>query len=540
MKKTLKINISGIVFQIDEDAYELLKKYLDAVSRKFGSSPEGKEILGDIEQRIAELLLARTGVQKEVVTIDDVNEVMHTMGNPEDFAEETPAGGEAGQKSREEEEDYSHERRRNRRLYRDPDNSVLGGICSGLGAYFNTDPVIFRILFVVFVFAWGITAVAYLLMWIIVPPARTAAQKLEMRGESVTIENIERSVREEFEAVKKSAGKLGRSETYSGVRTALGEMFHVLGLLIKGLARIILIFVGVVLILIGFGLLLGLLSAVVLHQTFISDIFTDSNVDLSQLSGLIFTHSDFQWIVLTLALVIGIPLIALIYGGIKMLFRFKARDKAVGLSLFLLWVISAITLTWMVVIDVQNFTSHEETDSRTALKSFRNKTLVLDVAPGKIDSLKKACSYFEKDEVRIYFNPGKHEYYGSPWLRIERADSTEASLMVEKGAQGLDRSRASEYANGISYHWIQNDTAIIFDPVYTAPKGQAWRAPHVTLELRVPEGTKLVFSPRMKEVLEEAEPDNWDEWSANIHNMRYDMPGKSFVMGKNGLREFNK
>lgn len=540
MKKTLKINISGIVFQIDEDAYELLKKYLDAVSRKFGSSPEGKEILGDIEQRIAELLLARTGVQKEVVTIDDVNEVMHTMGNPEDFAEEAPAGEATGEKSRDEAEDYSHERRRNRRLYRDTDNSVLGGICSGLGAYFNTDPVIFRILFVVFVFAWGITAVAYLLMWIIVPPARTAAQKLEMRGESVTIENIERSVKEEYEAVKKSAGRLGRSETYSGVRTALGEMFHVLGLLIKGLARIILIFVGVIFILAGFGLLLGLLSAVVLHQSFISDIFTDSNVDLSQLSGLVFSHADFQWIVLTLVLVIGIPLIALIYGGIKMLFRFKARDKAVGLSLFLLWVISAITLTWMVVIDVRNFASHEETDSRTALKSFHNKTVVLDVAPGKIDSLKKVCNYFEKDEVGIYFNPGKHEYYGSPWLRIERADSTQASLTVEKGAQGLDRSRAREYASGISYHWVQNDTAIIFDPVYLAPKGQAWRAPHVTLELRVPEGTKLVFSPRMKEVLEEAEPDNWDEWSANIHSMRFDMPGKSFVMGKNGLREFNK
>ena len=130
MKKTFTINISGTVFHIEDDAYEVLQKYLINLKNHFGTDEEGKEILSDIEARIAEIFSVKTDEDKRVITVDWVNEVIKTMGTPEDFAEEE---GEA-------EESIADEAKRKRRLYRDPDHRVLGGVCGGLGAYFNMDP----------------------------------------------------------------------------------------------------------------------------------------------------------------------------------------------------------------------------------------------------------------------------------------------------------------------------------------------------------------------------------------------------------------
>ncbi|MFW5822522.1 MAG: PspC domain-containing protein, partial [Tangfeifania sp.] len=127
MKKTFTINISGTVFHIEEDAYEVLQKYLVNLKKHFGTDEEGKEILADIEARIAEIFTENSLDEKKVITIDRVNQVIETMGTPEDFAEEEA----------EAEEIYTSETKRKRRLYRDPDRRVLGGVCGGLGAYFN-------------------------------------------------------------------------------------------------------------------------------------------------------------------------------------------------------------------------------------------------------------------------------------------------------------------------------------------------------------------------------------------------------------------
>ena len=141
MKRTLTINISGTVFNIDEDAYEKLQAYLLDINRYFGSDPEGREIIMDIEARIAELFQEKTKTGGNVVTIQHVDEVIEVMGRPSDFAAEE-----------EEDEEPTTQKKRTfhtgKRLYRDPEHQVLGGVCGGLGAYFNIDPVIFRLAFV--------------------------------------------------------------------------------------------------------------------------------------------------------------------------------------------------------------------------------------------------------------------------------------------------------------------------------------------------------------------------------------------------------
>jgi len=152
MKKAIKINLSGIIFHIDDDAYEKLKAYLDSISKHFSNKQESKEIIDDIESRIAELFQERVTEENQVITLEIVNEVIDIMGNPEDIAD----SGEGSEEKRTFHESYSS----SRRLYRDTENSVIGGVCGGLGAYFGIDPVIFRLLFVIFFFAGGASILA--------------------------------------------------------------------------------------------------------------------------------------------------------------------------------------------------------------------------------------------------------------------------------------------------------------------------------------------------------------------------------------------
>jgi len=210
MKKTVTINISGHMFYIDDDAYTRLQSYLDKIESTFRNQESGDEIISDIENRIAEIFNERINKETGVVTLDMVNDVIATMGEPEQFEE-----GEEDKKTSYTPPTTMVFRKANRRFYRDIDNRVLGGVCAGIAAYFDIDVVIIRILFVVLtLLTWGGLPLIYLILWIALPPARTTAQKLQMRGERITIENIERSIRDEYDEVKRKFGNFKQSKTY--------------------------------------------------------------------------------------------------------------------------------------------------------------------------------------------------------------------------------------------------------------------------------------------------------------------------------------
>ena len=212
MKKTFTINISGSIFHIDEDAYEKLQKYLQMLNRHFGTAVEGQEILQDIEARIAELFIEKTSNKMEVVTDSMVDEVMDRMGRPEDFME--PNDEEPTAKAQTGGSVQDGEPQIRRRLYRDGDNRVLGGVCSGLGAYFNIDMVILRVIFVVAIFiGFGASFLLYVILWIVVPKAKTTAQRLEMRGKEATVLNIEKSIKEEVNEIGENFNRFKNSES---------------------------------------------------------------------------------------------------------------------------------------------------------------------------------------------------------------------------------------------------------------------------------------------------------------------------------------
>jgi phage shock protein PspC (stress-responsive transcriptional regulator) len=193
MKKTISINLNNMLFNIDDDAYARLEEYLSRIEVHFAGQDESNEIMMDIEARIAELLNERLGGAKKVVSLIDIEEIIKIMGNPDDFAET----GQENEKTQQ-----THNAYRPKRIYRDPDNRILGGVCGGMGAYMNLDPVIFRIIFVILFLGFGVGLLIYLVFWIVIPEAKTTAQKLEMRGDPVNVSNIGSFIREEFENVK--------------------------------------------------------------------------------------------------------------------------------------------------------------------------------------------------------------------------------------------------------------------------------------------------------------------------------------------------
>jgi len=189
MKVTVNINLGGYAFNLDDDAYERLRQYMKSLEKEFSGEPSSAEIMSDIEGRIAELFRTRLNPYKQVITVKDVEEVKVILGSPEVIS-----GGEPSD---------SPPPRSQRRIYRDPDRRLIGGVCAGISAYLNWDPLIMRIIFAVMVVPGGFGLALYLILWIVLPEAKTTAQKLEMRGDPVTVENIKDSVKQEFDTVKK-------------------------------------------------------------------------------------------------------------------------------------------------------------------------------------------------------------------------------------------------------------------------------------------------------------------------------------------------
>lgn len=193
MKITVSINLGGYSFNIDEDAYDELKRYLRNLELHFANEESSSEILSDIETRMAELFRSGLTSYKQVITYEDVVRVIAVMGTPEDFEGEPQSA--SGRKV------YST---RYHRMYRDPDHRIIGGVCAGMGAYWRIDPLVLRIIFLALILAGGIGILIYLILYIVLPEARTTAQKIEMKGEPVNIKNIKESVKKEFDSVRKN------------------------------------------------------------------------------------------------------------------------------------------------------------------------------------------------------------------------------------------------------------------------------------------------------------------------------------------------
>jgi len=312
MKKTLSVNLGGTVFNIDEDAYVLLTDYLQDVKLHLGDEASSEEVLNDIEQRMSELFTEWMQGRRQVVTKGDVGKVIGILGRPEQYDNAEEEGASAKTESSGAEKDQQHtsgrSSERHRKLYRDPENAVLGGVCTGLSNYLNISVILLRIIF--FLLVWfGLSGVLmYILCWIIIPEARTASQRLEMQGEEVTIDNIEKKVREEYSKAKDRVGNYVSNshidENARSIGHSIGQFFVVI---MKAIVGLIAGIIGLT----GFIILMTLLFVLIVVGTGSVSFLNDWTCDWMPVQQLLLNPSTATLMTLGLILIIGIPFIAI-------------------------------------------------------------------------------------------------------------------------------------------------------------------------------------------------------------------------------------
>jgi len=527
MKKTFTVNIRGIVFHIDEDAYEVLNDYLQSIKQYFAKTEGGDEIISDIETRIAEMLRNSIGDEKQVITLDDIEKVIEVIGQPSEFGGE-PEDETAWQQK-------SEKSKTIKRLYRNPDRSILGGVCGGLGAYFHTDPVWFRLAFVIFSLpGLGTPLLIYVILWIVIPEARTVAEKLQMKGEKVNISNIEKSIREEIGNLKnkfndftkdaKQTFKKKSATHRSDFRNVGNALTKVLELFVK----VILIFTGIILLIVGISLIAAFLITIFGwgEQIFILDselIY----VSLSAMSELIFGNTGSNVFFKTgLILFVGIPLFLLLLGGIKLIFGIE-KTKYIGITALNLWLIGLILTVFYGFKIAKSFSNHGIYKESVSVEVPYNSPLYIDVKNDEdFKRIYRYEDYFEIDDMNMIITTDENDpFYGIPQLEIEKSSNDQIELEIYYRSKGKNRKVASERAKNTIYNYSVTDTLMVFDPFFKIADNEVWRKQQVDLVLKIPEGCYLQLSENMYKILD------------NRQHSPSRLSGETWQMTKTGLKK---
>ena len=326
MKKTLTVNLGGTVFHIDEDAYRLLDNYLSNLKIHFRKEAGADEIIDDIERRISELTAG-----SQVITITDVEEVIARMGKPEDMEAENDSEPSIGNATR----TTIH-----RRLYRNPDDKLLGGVISGMAAYLGWDVTLLRLLLlVVLICGVGTLIPVYIVCWLVIPEARTAAEKLSMRGEAVTVENIGKTVTDGFEKVANGVNDYMKSDK---PRTFLQKLGDALVMVAGWFFKICLVIFAIICspLLFVFGVVfVALLFAAVM----VAIGGGAALISMFPAFDVILPTSPLSAIVMYIAgiLLVGIPLVSLVWAIFSLIFKWQPMASGLKWTLVILWMVSA-------------------------------------------------------------------------------------------------------------------------------------------------------------------------------------------------------
>lgn len=319
MNKTLTVNIAGLVFHIEENAYQKLHQYLEAIKRSI-TAEEREEIIHDIELRIAELFSSKIDDFNQVIIDENVEEVIQIMGKPEDYNLDG------------ENESTSHDETyynfpRVKKLYRDKENSLLGGVLAGLGHYFKIDVIWLRILFLILLISYGTGIVLYIILWIVIPAAKTTTQILEMRGEPINISSIEKKVKENIEYVTNKVQNFDYQKISKSTKDTTNQGLEI----IKRIIGVLLLFVSIA------GFLVSSFATIFIlkNGSYIDDEF----------STIFFTGFYPTWITTSLFLFVMLaPFIVFLLIGLKLLYSNIKYIGAFSITIAILWIISLFAL----------------------------------------------------------------------------------------------------------------------------------------------------------------------------------------------------
>ncbi|MDF2448037.1 MAG: hypothetical protein K0R26_541 [Bacteroidota bacterium] len=492
MNKTVTINISGIIFHIEEDAFEKLSKYLNTIKGYFSNADGGTEIMSDIEARIAEMLQSKTSSVKQVVLMSDVDFVMDSMGKPEEFADEASEFSES----------YHYTENSNnvkKRLYRDGDSKVLGGVCAGIGHYFGIDPVWLRIGLLLMFFFGGTGLLLYIILWIAIPEAKTTTERLAMKGEKADINNISRAVKEEAEQLKRRMEKYGKefknmaSNNRDLPRNTIEKLVDFTGDVLVNIGRVLLKIIGVCMVIFGVIFFLGLFGSVFGMSFMTSNVEVQEWIDMVLLNG-----KDFYLGLLGISLFFGVPIMMIIYGGIKILFRLKYSNRWVNLSAGIFWLVGFALCLYVGIRTGADFSKEAKVREKIEVKAYDTLILKLNQVPMNLSEVHASTEdEYDDDEVfkinkhnhddyMIGKHDGKRYLLGHATLNIIRSQSDRIEMLIVKESKGNNKSAASERAKNILYNVTQTDSVILFDNLFKAGNADKFRAQGVSVILKLP------------------------------------------------------
>lgn len=366
MKKTFTVNLNGTVFHIDEDAYQLLENYLSNLRIHFSREEGSDEIMSDFEARISELLNERIRLGFSVITIEHVEEVIQRMGKPEELfaGEEKNAGSEFSAAT--ETTAGASDRKFRKRLMRDPDDKMLGGVASGLAAYFGLDTTLLRLVMILLLIVSMTVPITiiYIVLWLVLPLARTATDRLMMRGEPVNLENIGRTVTDGFEKasddmrayIRTNAPRTQFQKIADFIVSFFAAVFKVGAVLLGILLIPVFIFVLFILLIVVFALIVGGWSAVFSYLPIDSDMYFVSEMP----------NYMAVWGSISGILLLGIPLMALLYRLFRRSLNLGPMAGAVKWMLLLVWLASLVGVCAVGVWAVKEYSGfYFETVSQT-------------------------------------------------------------------------------------------------------------------------------------------------------------------------------
>lgn len=498
MNKTIIININGIVFHIEEDAYEVLKRYMTEVKLHFAYSPDSEEIVTDIENRLAEMFTEHLNRDnKQVIVLQDVNEVTAQMGSASDFdlqdEEEVYPGGE-----------FKSEKK----LFRDMDDRIIGGVCAGIGHYFNIEPRWIRLVALLMFFFGGTGLMLYIILWIVMPKAITRVDKMAMKGEPINIQNFKKNFDEEFENLRHGINRARRE-----ANPLIDRLGNILGSIIRIIAKI----AGAFVIFIGAMVLFGLVVALLTFLGF---------WDVNGLNTFPFSMVNPEYktvLALSAFVLMAIPLAALVLFAIRVIFNRRVLTKTASFTMLIIWLTGLCLGVYFGSKVAAQFRDEATFSQSTEISA--SPVYYLKLNPVKYLTKEDSLSYNidpGKFRGRVIID-GRNEDFDMPRnvsLRIEMSDVNKATLNQEFSAKGPDFETALRSAQLTHYQFIQKDSILQFDWNTRLRKNELWRDQSVNLTLRLPRNTRLIIDGKLNRYLQDynlrdCQPEHsWDDASS--------------------------
>jgi len=481
MNKTVNINLGGMFFHIDEDAYQKLTRYFDAIKRSLTNSSGKDEIIKDIEMRIAELVSEKHSDGKQVISIKELDEIIAVMGQPEDYRIDPD-----GEEERAQAADFNTNATSGRKkLYRDKDGGMIGGVLSGLGYYFGIDKVWLRILLVLALSFYGIGFFTYIILWIVMPEAKTTTEKLEMMGEPITISNIEKKVREEFESVSENFknGKVG-SQIKSNVARGGSSFGDFILTILKIFAKIL-----------GVFLIMGSMAVLVMLFIGVFTLGTAAVIEFPWQEFVLagnFSSYPIWSFGLLMFIAIGIPFFFLLILGFKLLSpNMKSIGNIAKYTLLALWLIAIGILISIGIQSATEFAAEGRVIKKEAIPLQPNDTLMIKFRHN--DFFAKDV-YSHKNFMATEDSTGTNIIYSNNIsIEILKTDEKMPYLQIEKEAQGKSLSAAKKTAEKITYTYQIKGNQLILDNYLTTGFKNKYRDQQIKLFLYLPKGT--LFKP---------------------------------------------